>query len=157
MTRIKLTVVGKLHEQFAEDWAEHYIKMIGRYCELEVTYLKEEKLVEGKSESEVLRHEGERIIEAVKPGDYLVILDEHGRKFKSLQLARFVEEYLDRSDVTLHFVVGGAIGVPEEIRKFADMRLSLSDMTFPHQLSVVIFLEQLFRALSIIKGLPYHK
>lgn len=157
MNKIKLTVIGKLHDEFAKEWAEHYQKLIKNYCELEVKFLKEEKLVEGKNEVEVLKRESERIIEAVKPGDFLIILDRKGKKFKSRNFAGFLEDYCSRSDVTLHFVIGGTIGISEQILKFADMRLSLSDMTFAHQLSVIIFLEQIYRGISIVKGLPYHR
>ena len=155
--KVKLTVIGKLHEDFAEAWGNHYMKLIDRYCTLEVKYLKEEKLDEGKNEAEVLRRESERIIEEVKTGDFLIILDKGGKRFKSTDFAKFFESYCDRSDVTLHFVVGGAIGVSEQILKFADMKLSLSDMTLPHQLAVVVFLEQLWRAISLVHHLPYHK
>jgi 23S rRNA (pseudouridine1915-N3)-methyltransferase len=155
--KVKLTVIGKLHEDFAEAWGDHYFKLIDRYCALEVKYLKEEKLVEGKNEAEVLRRESERIIDEVKIGDFLIILDKGGKRFKSTDFAKFFESYYDRSDVTLHFVVGGAIGVSEQILKFADMKLSLSDMTLPHQLAVIVFLEQLWRAISLAHHLPYHK
>lgn len=155
--KAKLTVIGKLHESFAEQWVEHYLKLLDRYCELEIKFLKEEKLVEGKNETEVLRRESERIIEEVKTGDFLVILDKTGKRFKSEEFAKFVEVYYQRSDVNLHFVIGGAIGVSEQILKFADMKLSMSDMTLPHQLAVVVFVEQLYRAVSLIQGLPYHK
>lgn len=155
--KAKLTVIGKLHDSYAEEWGEHYIKLLEQFCTLEVTYLKEEKLSEGKNEVEVLRRESERIIEEVKTGDFLIILDKGGKKFKSVDFAGFVENYYERSDVTLHFVIGGAIGVSEQILKFADMKLSLSDMTFPHQLAVVVFLEQFYRAVSLIHHLPYHK
>lgn len=150
-------MIGKLHDSFADEWAQHYIKLLDRYCSLEIKYIKEEKLNEGKNEVEVLRRESERIIEEVRTGDFLVILDKRGKKFSSKDFAKFMEAYYDRSDVTLHFVIGGAIGVAEEILKFADMKLSFSEMTFPHQLAVVIFLEQFYRAISLIQGLPYHK
>jgi len=157
MKTIRLTVVGKLHDDFAEAWFEHYQKLIGRYCEVEVKFIKEEKLDEGKNESEVMRRESERIIDSVKTGDFLVILDRGGKRFNSKDFAAFVESYCDRSDINLHFVIGGTIGISEQILKFADMKLSLSEMTMPHQLAVVVFIEQLYRAISIIKHLPYHK
>ncbi|OQX92953.1 MAG: hypothetical protein B6D58_00225 [candidate division Zixibacteria bacterium 4484_95] len=157
MNKIRLTVIGKLHNEFAKKWAEHYQKLISKYCDLEIKFLKDEKLVEGKNEVEVLRREGERIIEAVKPNDFLIILDRKGKKFRSKDFARFLEDYFSRSDITLHFIIGGTIGISEQILKFADMRLSLSDMTFAHQLSVIVFLEQIYRGISIAKGLPYHR
>lgn len=155
--KARLTVIGKLHDSHAKDWADHYFKLLSKYCTLEMKFLKEERLDEGKNETEVLRRESERIIEEVKTGDFLVVLDKTGKKFKSVDFAKFVETYYQRSDVTLHFVIGGAIGISEQILKFADMKLSMSDMTFPHQMSVVLFLEQLYRAISLIHGLPYHK
>ena len=157
MIKIKLSIVGKLHDDYAKNWVEHYIKLIEPHCQFEMKFLKEEKLIEGKNNAEVLRREGERIIDAVKAGDHLVILDRFGRRLKSKYFAQFIEEHCMQSDITLHFVIGGALGVSEQILKFADMRLSLSDMTFPHQLAVVVFCEQLYRAISIVKRLPYHK
>jgi 23S rRNA (pseudouridine1915-N3)-methyltransferase len=155
--KARLTVIGKLHDDFAEAWGNHYLKLLERYCDIEIKYLKEERLQEGKNEIEVLRRESERIIEEVKTGDFLVILDKGGKRFKSTEFSKFVESYYERSDVMLHFVIGGAIGVSEQILKFADMKLSLSDMTLPHQLAVVVFLEQFYRAISLIHHLPYHK
>lgn len=157
MNKIRLTVVGKLHDDFAKKWAEHYVKLLERHCEITIRFIKEEKVVEGKNESEVFRRESERIIDSVNKNDYLIILDRKGKKFKSKVFASFIEDYCSRSDVSLHFVIGGTLGVSEQILKFADMRLSLSDMTYAHQLSVVMLLEQLYRAMSIIKGLPYHR
>jgi len=157
MITVKLTTIGKLHNEFAKKWVEQYKKYISNHVKLEIKFLKEEKLNEGKNEAEVLRREGERIISVVQPGDYLVILDKGGKRFDSKYFAKFLDEYLNRSDVTLHFVIGGSIGVSRQILQFADMKLSLSDMTFPHQLAVVVFLEQLFRGISIVKGVPYHK
>lgn len=157
MKKIRLTVIGKLHNQFAKSYAAHYEKLISAHCQLEIKYLKEEKIIEGKNEQEVLRKEGERIIDEVGPNDFLVILDRTGNPMVSEDFAKFLSEYCDRSDVNLHFVIGGALGISEKILKFADMRLSLSKMTFAHQLTVIIFLEQIYRAISIIKGLPYHK
>jgi len=156
MIKVKLTIVGKIHDEYAKAWVEHYKKLIKQHCKLEIKFIKEEKLGEGKNEAEVLRREGERIIDVVNAGDYLVILDRFGKKLKSKHFAKFME-YCSRSDVTLHFVIGGTLGISNQILKFADMRLSLSDMTFPHQLAVVVFIEQLYRAISIIKGLPYHR
>ena len=100
--RAKLTVIGKLHDSYARDWAEHYIKLLDKYCQLEIKYLKEEKLNEGKNETEVLRRESERIIEEVKTGDFLVILDKTGKRFKSVDFAKYIETYYQRSDVILH-------------------------------------------------------
>jgi len=157
MITVKLTTIGKLHNEFAKKWVEQYKKYISNHVKLEIKFLKEEKLNEGKNEAEVLRREGERIISVVQPGDYLVILDKGGKRFDSKYFAKFLDEYLNRSDVTLHFVIGGSIGVSRQILQFADMKLSLSDMTFPHQLAVVVSLEQLFRGISIVKGVPYHK
>ena len=157
MNKIRLTVIGKLHNKFAKDYVEHYLKLIEPHCGLEIKYLKEEKILEGKNEVEVLRREGERIIEEVDTNDYLVILDRTGIQQNSKDFAKFLGDYCSRSDVSLHFVIGGALGISEKILKFADMRLSLSNMTFAHQLTMVVFLEQLYRAISIAKGLPYHK
>ena len=157
MNKIKLTVIGKLHNEFAKKFVEHYTKLIGQHCELEIKYLKEEKIIEGKNEPEVLRREGERIIEEVESNDFLVTLDRSGNQYSSKDFAKFLKDYCTRSDVTVHFVVGGTLGISEKILKFADMRLSLSNMTFAHQLTTIIFLEQLYRAITINKGLPYHK
>jgi 23S rRNA (pseudouridine1915-N3)-methyltransferase len=157
MNKIRLTVIGKLQNNFAKEYVAHYEKLIGHHCELEIKYLKAEKIIEGKNEADVLRKEGERIIEEVGTNDFLVILDRSGNQYQSKDFAKFLGEYCTRSDVSLHFVIGGALGISEKILKFADMRLSLSNMTFAHQLTLVIFLEQLYRAITIFKGLPYHK
>ena len=88
---------------------------------------------------------------------YLLILDEGGRQYTSLKLASFLEELMNRRTLEVSFVVGGYLGIPERIKKLASLTLSLSQLTLPHELARVILLEQVYRSVTMIKGLPYHK
>jgi 23S rRNA (pseudouridine1915-N3)-methyltransferase len=132
---------------------DEYLKRLKRYASLEVSEIKGEK---GES-TQAVEREGEKLLDHVKKGSFLVVLTEGGQSFDSVEFSKWLEEkgLRGRSDIT--FIVGGAAGIGKELAKGADMKLSLSPMTFPHQLARVILVEQIYRALTIIKGEPYHK
>jgi 23S rRNA (pseudouridine1915-N3)-methyltransferase len=107
-------------------------------------------------EQEQKLKEARKIIEAVGKDDYLVLLDEKGKEFRTVEFAGWLKQRLMMPNKRIVFVIGGPWGFSEEINKIADMKISLSRMTFPHQLVRLLFVEQLYRAFSIIKGEPYH-
>ena len=108
------------------------------------------------TELELKEKEGKKILESLKEGDYTVLLDEKGKELRTVEFSTWLGTRLMQPGKRLVFVVGGAWGFAEEVYTKADMKISLSKMTFPHQLVRLIFIEQLYRALSIIKGSPYH-
>jgi 23S rRNA (pseudouridine1915-N3)-methyltransferase len=143
--RFRLFWPGKAKESYIREGIKRYIEDIKKMAELEVVEIKEEK---GKPANAALKEEGGRILKAA--GDF-VLLDEKGRTMGSVEFSRWLQRKSEWS-----FVLGGAYGVSDEVRQKAAARLSLSPMTFPHELVRVIFLEQLYRALTIMKGKRYH-
>lgn len=159
---MKITVisVGKLKENFYRQAVSEYGKRLGRYCRLEIKEVEDEKTPEGASPAQceqILKKEGERILRLLTEAAYVVTLEIEGRRFTSEAFA----DRLDRLGVcgTSHivFVIGGSLGLHHSIKKRADLAVSFSDMTFPHQLMRVVLLEQIYRAYRIIQGEPYHK
>ncbi len=156
--KISLFWVGRTREKFIKEAIKKYIKDIGTMADIEVMEIKEEKGAgpdgRGAFFSAGLRREGERILR--QAGDFFILLDEAGKKMSSVEFAELLRERLLDRGATCRFVVGGPFGVSSQVKEAASMRLSLSPMTFPHELARVVLLEQIYRGLSIIKGRGYH-
>ena len=146
-------MIGRTEKGFVADAFDHYIDRIIRSEKLEISLLGEAGHGDASYQQKV---EGERLVEAVRPGEKLVLLDERGKQFTSPAFADRLQTWRDQGVRTCTFAIGGAYGFSEEVKKKADLLLSLSAMTFPHQLVRVLFAEQLYRAFSIMKGSPYH-
>ncbi len=155
--RIHIVCVGRLKRDDLALCAADYLERINRYHPCSVTEIREEKFRGGRAKAEVLEREGRRLLAHVDARDYCVVLTERGRRFSSVEFARFVEEKLLRSGKKIAFVVGGAEGVSPGVHARADVELSLSPMTFPHRLARLVLLEQIYRAFTIIRNEPYHK
>jgi 23S rRNA (pseudouridine1915-N3)-methyltransferase len=146
-------MVGRTEKGFVADGLDHYLGRLSRKEQVEQVVLPEA----GKGDAAYQqRQEGERILAALRPGEKLVILDELGRQFGSVAFATQLQAWKDQGVRQVAFVIGGAYGLSDEVRKRADLVLSLSAMTFPHQLVRVLFAEQLYRAYAIMQGSPYH-
>lgn len=151
--KVRLIVVGRSERGFVADGVEHYVKRLQRVMELDVVVLPEA----GKGEVHYQqRTESDRILAALRPGERLVVLDERGRTFTSPEFAAHLGAWRDHGVRQVAFVVGGAYGMTDAVRERADLVLSLSAMVFPHQLVRVLFVEQLYRAFSILQGTGYH-
>ncbi len=151
---IRFIWVGKLKEQFSIKAAEHYWKKLDRFHSLEETMLKD---APGKlPPTDKSLREGRAILEKVTPLDMAVVLDEKGRELTSRQLAAKLRFWTEDPNRRPCFIVGGPFGLSDEVRDRAHFSLSLSRLTLPHELARVMLLEQLYRAASINKGLPYH-
>ena len=158
--KITVITVGKLKEKFFREAVAEYEKRLGRYCRLEIRETADEKTPDGASETErerILQKEGERIERLLPDGAYVVTLEIEGRKFTSEAFAGEIERLGVSGVGQIIFVIGGSLGLHNSIKKRADLAVSFSDMTFPHQLMRVILLEQIYRAFRIINGEPYHK
>lgn len=158
--KITVITVGKLKEKFFREAASEYEKRLGRYCKLEIRETADEKTPEGASETEreqILQKEGERIARLLPEGAYMVTLEIEGRKFTSEAFAGEIERLGISGVGHVVFVIGGSLGLHNSIKERADLSVSFSDMTFPHQLMRVVLLEQIYRAFRIINGEPYHK
>ncbi len=154
--KIQLLFTGKTRFPFIHEGIEEYRKRLVRYIDFQIRILPDLRNSASWPEQKVKAEEGKNILKAIDPRDYVVLLDEHGKHLDSMAFAGMLEKQQYASFRTLMFVIGGPFGFAEEVHQRADLKLSLSKMTFSHQLVRLIFLEQLYRAYTIIRGEPYH-
>lgn len=154
--RITLVTVGKTDIPWVRDGLELYVSRLGHYVPFTLREIPEMKGVSALSREQIKQREGELVLRELAPADEVILLDEHGREYRSLEFADWLGGRLARSSRDLVFVVGGAYGFSEAVYQRADGKLSLSKMTFSHQLVRTIFAEQLYRAFTILRGEPYH-
>lgn len=154
--KIKVLFTGKTTEAWIRQGVELYAGRIRHYVGFELQELPDLRQTASLSEEQVKTREGEAILKALRPSDHLVLLDEHGARFSSLDWARNLEQKSAHLPKDCVFVIGGPYGFSPAVLARSNEKLSLSPMTFSHQLVRVVFLEQLYRALTIIKGEPYH-
>ena len=159
--KISVICVGKVKEKFYRDAIAEYSKRLSRYIKLEVIEVADEKTKEQCTENEiniVKDIEGERIINAIKDSNaYLVCRAINGKKLDSVELSKKIEHLGIQGTSHIYFVIGGSLGLSDNVLKKADYLLSFSNMTFPHQLMRVILLEQVYRSYRIMNNEPYHK
>ena len=154
--KLKLVCVGKLTEAWQREAAADYTGRLQRYFPLEITELKEEKGGRKGDIPGLLRREGERILEKVPEPSLLVVLDERGRSFSSEQLAEKLGEEMLHGGRDWCLVIGGPYGLDLRVKQRADLHLSLSKLTFTHQMARLFLLEQLYRSSTILRNEPYH-
>ncbi len=151
-----LLVVGKTNEQYFIRAIDEYIQRIKRYTGFDVEVIPELKNTKNLTEQQQKEKEGELIMKSLSANDFVVLLDEHGREMRSVEFADWMRGKMNTIGKRLVFVIGGPYGFSEAVYKRADGKMSLSKMTFSHQMVRLIFVEQLYRALSILAGSPYH-
>ncbi|GKW46133.1 23S rRNA (pseudouridine(1915)-N(3))-methyltransferase RlmH [Planococcus sp. NCCP-2050] len=157
---ISIISVGKLKEKYLKSGIEEYTKRLGSYAKVNEVEVADEKAPEQLSEADmeiVKKKEGERILAKIAPDAYVIALAIDGKMKTSEQLAKDIESLMTYGRSKIVFVIGGSLGLHEEVLKRADEKLSFSKMTFPHQLMKLILVEQVYRAFRIMKGEPYHK
>ena len=157
MVKVKLIVVGKTKEDWIKEGIKHYQTLLKKYVDLKIIEIKEEKITKAKDEKTILDSEGERIARHLEKKALRIVLDAKGKEFSSERFANFLKERLNRGYNHFIFILGGALGVSEKILEVCPVKLSLSQMTFTHELSRIIILEQIYRAFSILAGTKYHK
>ena len=158
--KITVITVGKLKKRCFREAAAEYEKRLGRYCRLEIRETADEKTPDGASETErelILKKEGARVAKLLPDDAYVVTLEIEGRRFTSEAFAGEIERLGVSGIGHIVFVIGGSLGLHNSIKKRADLAVSFSNMTFPHQLMGVVLLEQIYRAFRIINREPYHK
>lgn len=158
--KITLLTVGKIKEKYWRDAIDEYSKRLSRYCKLEIVQVEDEKTPDNASESlelQIKKKEADKLLKYIKDDAFLITLEIGGKKFDSERFADHISQLGVRGESHIQFVIGGSLGLSEEILKKSDMAISFSDMTFPHQLMRVILLEQIYRAYRIINHEPYHK
>lgn len=155
---IRLLCVGKTREKHFREAIENYLRRIRHYTSIEYIEIKAEKRKKTENSEQIKQRECEKIRQAIPPQSIVIALDERGAQYSSREFSQLLSRYQDRGNVkTLMFVTGGATGFSEEFLKNVDSVMSLSKMTFPHQLCRLIFVEQLYRAYTILAGESYHK
>lgn len=158
--KITVITVGKIKEKYLKDAIAEYSKRLSKYCKLEIIEVADEKTPDGASETvemQIRDKEGERILKHVKDDACVITLEIQGKQMTSEELADKIETLGVQGTSHIVFVIGGSIGLGEEVLKRSDYALSFSKMTFPHQLMRVILLEQVYRSYRIINREPYHK
>ena len=153
--KITLLTVGKTDVRWVREGLELYVSRLSHYVRFSLKEIPELKNVSAFTKEQIKEKEGDLILSSLAPGDFVVLLDERGRKYRSVEFADFIRERLNRG-ADMVFVVGGAYGFSQKVYSRADSMMSLSDMTFSHQMVRTIFAEQLYRAFTIIRGEPYH-
>ena len=160
MLNMRIVCVGKLREQFYIDAFNEYSKRLSAYCKFECVELNETKLNSSPSDKEIaaaLDKEAVDIERALGKDAYVIAMCVEGKQLKSEDFAQKINSLAVSGRGRICFVIGGSFGISQRIKQRADMRLSMSEMTFPHHLARVMLAEQIYRAFKIIKGSKYHK
>ena len=153
--KLTLLTVGKTDVRWVRDGLDLYVSRLKHYVPFSLVEIPELKNASALSQDQIKEREGELILAALKPADEVVLLDEHGKQYRSVEFAQYLQERMNRGR-DLVFVVGGAYGFSQKVYDRAPGRLSLSSMTFSHQMVRTVFAEQLYRAFTILRGEPYH-
>lgn len=158
MLHIKLICLGKLKEKYWQDAQGEYLKRLSAFAKVEIVELKEEKFDEKISALIIKEKEAQLLKNALNkfPDAYLVVLDEHGKQFSSVEFSKKLSDLSLGGNSNFVFVIGGPLGLDESILKMAKLKLSFSSFTFTHQMIRVFFLEQIYRAMMISSGRQYH-
>lgn len=154
--KITLLTVGKTDKDWVKQGMDIYVSRLKHYIPFSITEIPELKNVSALSREQIKAKEGELILKNVKPADNLVLLDERGKEYSSVEFAKVLQDKINYEGKDIVFIIGGAYGFSEDVYRRANSKMSLSRMTFSHQMVRAIFAEQLYRAFTIIKGEPYH-
>lgn len=154
--KFALLVVGRTVEKHYITAINDYVERIKHYTPFDMEVIPELKNTKSLSMEQQKEKEGELILKALQPGDVVVLLDEHGKEFRSIEFAEWAEKKMHTVNKRLVFIIGGPYGFSEDVYAAAQEKISLSKMTFSHQMIRLIFVEQLYRAMNILAGGPYH-
>ena len=158
--KIKLYAIGKIKEDYLRLGINEYLKRIEPYAHIEIVEVKDEPINDNPSLKEIEKakdNEGARVLKLLKNNEYLIALDLNKKQYKSEDFAAFLMQKLEENGSSVSFVIGGSYGLSDELKKRSNASISLSDMTFLHQMSRLILLEQIYRAFKIINKETYHK
>lgn len=158
--KITLVTVGKIKEKYFRDALAEYEKRLSRYCKLEIISVEDEKTPDGAGkalEEQIKKKEAQRLLRYIREDAYVITLEIGGKMYDSEGFSGMIEQLGVGGHGHIQFVIGGSLGLHEDVTERADLAVSFSKMTFPHQLMRVILLEQIYRAYRIIHREPYHK
>ena len=153
--KTKLLVVGKTNDKNITKGIDDYVGRVKHYMPFYIEVIPELKNTKSLTQSNQKEMEAEQILKRLQPSDTVVLLDEHGKEYRSIEFARWIEKQ-QQTARSLVFIIGGPYGFADSIYERSDAKLSLSKMTFSHQMIRLLFVEQIYRACTIIKGEPYH-
>lgn len=154
--KITLMVVGKTTDSYLSTGIENYIKRLSFYIPFEIVYISDIKNTKNLSNEQQKILEGQSILKSLDPTDYVVLLDEHGKELTSVDFSKYIEKKMHNVPKRLVFIVGGPYGFSQDVKNVSKEKISLSKMTFPHEMIRLIFVEQLYRAMTIMNNEPYH-
>lgn len=160
MMNVKIICLGKLKEQYLRDMSSEYLKRLSTFCKISVDELNPERLPDNPNEAQItaaLEKESRLILSRIEKSDKVIAMCIEGKMMSSEQLSSQLDSFAVSGSGTVDFIIGSSFGLSDEVKKRADIRLSMSPMTFPHQLARVMLLEQIYRAFSISAGSKYHK
>ena len=153
---LKLVTVGKTDVKWVKEGLDLYVSRLRHYAPFALVEIPQLKNVSAFTQEQIKEKEGELILKQVTPGDSVILLDERGKEYRSVEWAEWIRQRLARGGKGLVFVIGGAYGFSQAVYDRAEGMISLSRMTFSHQMVRTVFAEQLYRAFTIIRGEPYH-
>jgi len=153
---VTLLAVGKTEISWVKEGLELYVSRLRHYVPFKLEEIPHLKGAAALSEQTIKEKEGEIILSKLRPGDNVILLDEHGKEYRSVEFSQYLEKLISRSSQDIVFIIGGAYGFSQAVYGRANSMLSLSKMTFSHQMVRAVFAEQLYRAFTIMKGEPYH-
>lgn len=154
--KVALVLVGKTVNKHFIDLIDEYAGRVKHYIGFDIITIPELRNTKNLSAEQQKQQEGELILKQLQPGDHVVLLDEHGKEYRSIEFSKYMENKMLTVSKRLVFIIGGPYGFSHDVYDKANEKLSLSKMTFSHQMIRLIFVEQLYRAMTIMRGEPYH-
>ena len=154
--KVALVLVGKTVNKHFVELIDEYAGRVKHYISFDIITIPELKNTKSLSADQQKQQEGELILKQMQAGDHVVLLDEHGKEFRSVEFSSYMEQKMQTVNKRLVFVIGGPYGFSPDVYAKANEKISLSKMTFSHQMVRLIFVEQLYRAMTIMRGEPYH-
>ncbi len=154
--KITLLTVGKTDKDWVRQGLDIYVSRLKHYIPFNTVEIPELKNVSALSKDQIKSKEGELILKNIRPTDDVILLDEKGKEYTSVEFARIIQDKISYTGKDIVFIIGGAYGFSEAVYQRANSKLSLSRMTFSHQMVRAIFVEQIYRAFTIMRGEPYH-
>lgn len=155
MIKVNVYAVGKIKEKYLKDGIDEYSKRISKFAKFNIIEIEELKL-QNRSETEIKEKEGEMILSKIKDSEFVILLDLNKKEFTSEELASKIEELIDSGKGEISFVIGGSLGLGENIKKRGNLSVTFSKLTFPHQLIRMFLCEQIYRSFKIINNESYH-
>lgn len=157
---VNIIAVGRVKEKFMQEGINEYAKRLKPYCNIKIVEVPDEKAPENLSEKEkkdVIHRESARIVDKIRKGSFIISLCIEGTQMSSEKFAAYIENLTIRGYSDITFIIGGSLGLSDDVKAISDLKLSFSKMTFPHQLMRLVLVEQIYRAFKIINSEPYHK